>query len=160
MDPIIPLVISIISLVWLAGVTVVFLKFYRYFTHATPKGKKFSILEVLDRVLQAETNTQKDIKILQRRCANIEKDLKLNIQKIGLLRFNPFRDTGGDQSFILALLDANDTGVVISGLHTRTGTRWYAKQIHKGKSLEHELSKDEEKTIKNAKTLDEQFAKV
>lgn len=74
----------------------------------------------------------------------------MHIQKIGLLRFNPFHDTGGDQSFILALLDSHDTGVVISSLHTRTGTRWYAKGVLSGRGQEHELSNEEQKAIKSA----------
>jgi len=77
-------------------------------------------------------------------------DSQFYIQKIGLVRFNPFNDTGGDQSFILALIDAEESGVVISGLHTRNGTRWYAKKISNGHGVEHELSNDEVKAIKSA----------
>lgn len=87
------------------------------------------------------------------KCDTLEKESKLHIQKIGLLRFNPFKDTGGDQSFILALVDAQNTGVVISSLHTRTGTRWYAKQVVKGQGTEHELSSEEEKAVKGAVVL-------
>jgi hypothetical protein len=67
------------------------------------------------------------------------------------LRFNPFNDTGGDQSFILALLDGKNAGVVISGLYSWSGTRWYAKKVVDGKGVEHELSKDEKKAIDEAK---------
>ena len=66
------------------------------------------------------------------------------------VRFNPFKDTGGDQSFIISLVDGNDTGGIISGLYARTGTRWYAKKIVKGKSAEHELSDEEKKALKEA----------
>ena len=50
-------------------------------------------------------------------------------QRVGLVRFNPFEDTGGNQSFALALLDAEGNGWVLSSLHARTGTRVYAKPI-------------------------------
>jgi hypothetical protein len=56
------------------------------------------------------------------------------IQRIGLVRFNPFEDTGGNQSFALALTDAAGNGFVVSSLHTRTGTRVYAKAIADGRS--------------------------
>ena len=79
----------------------------------------------------------------------------MNIQKIGLLRFNPFKDTGGDQSFVLALLDNNDTGIVISALYSRLGTRWYAKKVAEGKGLEHELSDEEKKAISEARSRKE-----
>ena len=83
----------------------------------------------------------------------INKDGQSHIQKIGLVRFNPFKDTGGDQSFILALVDAQDTGVVISSLHTRTGTRWYAKGVVRGKGVEYDLSDDEIKALRGARLL-------
>jgi hypothetical protein len=54
-------------------------------------------------------------------------------QRIGLVRFNPFEDTGGNQSFALALLDAEDDGIIVSSLHARGGTRIYAKAIAGGR---------------------------
>lgn len=94
---------------------------------------------------------KKDIDNLKLYCDKIQKEGLLHIQKIGLVRFNPFKDTGGDQSFILSLVDGNDTGVIISGLYARSGTRWYAKRVIKGKSAEHELSDEEKKALKEAK---------
>ena len=52
-----------------------------------------------------------------------------SIHKVGVVRFNPFKDIGGDQSFALALLDGKNSGVVISSLHTREGTRIYSKPV-------------------------------
>jgi len=94
---------------------------------------------------------KKDIDFLKAYCDKIQKEGLLHIQKIGLVRFNPFKDTGGDQSFILSLVDGNDTGVIISGLYARSGTRWYAKKIIKGKSTEHDLSEEERKALREAK---------
>jgi hypothetical protein len=56
------------------------------------------------------------------------------IRHVGLVRFSPFHDTGGDQSFALALLDGGGDGVVITGLHSRTDSRLYAKPIDGGSS--------------------------
>lgn len=95
---------------------------------------------------------KKDIENLKLYCDKIQREGVLHIQKIGLVRFNPFKDTGGDQSFILSLVDGNNTGVIISGLYSRSGTRWYAKRVVKGKSLEHELSDEEKKALKEAKS--------
>lgn len=103
--------------------------------------------------LQRDTSiAKKDIDNLKLYCDKIQKDGLLHIQKIGLVRFNPFKDTGGDQSFILSLVDGNDTGVIISGLYARSGTRWYAKRVVKGKSIEHELSDEEVRALKEAKS--------
>jgi hypothetical protein len=113
------------------------------------KDKNFkSIMETL---LKDVNIAKKDIDNLKLYCDKIQKEGFLHIQKIGLVRFNPFKDTGGDQSFVLSLVDGNDTGVIISGLYARTGTRWYAKRIVKGKSADHELSDEERKALKEAK---------
>lgn len=56
------------------------------------------------------------------------------IRHVGLVRFSPFHDTGGDQSFALALLDGRMNGVVVTGLHARTDSRLYAKPIERGGS--------------------------
>ena len=77
-------------------------------------GKKESILELLTSVLETEKNLSKDLKELDHKVEGLIFDSQLYIQKIGLVRFNPFNDTGGDQSFILALIDAEDSGVVVS----------------------------------------------
>ncbi len=83
----------------------------------------------------------------------VEKDGHFHIQKVGLVRFNPFADTGGDQSFTLALLSGKDSGFVISSLHSRDSTRLYAKPIKKGKASGYELSTEEEQAIKRAKKI-------
>ena len=101
----------------------------------------------MDGLLKDLELNKKDIDYLKEYSARIEKDGLLHIQKI---RFNPFKDTGCDQSFILSLVDGKDTGVVISGLYSRSGTRWYAKKVANGKGTEHELSEEEKKALKEA----------
>ena len=69
---------------------------------------------------------------------------------MGLVRFNPFPDTGGNQSFALALLDESDDGFVVSSLHSRTGTRIYAKAVVGGKA-DTSLSTEENEAIDQAR---------
>lgn len=71
-----------------------------------------------------------------------------HIQKVELLRFNPYNDTGGDQSFTVCLLDNNGSGIVITSLHARSGTRVFGKEIVSGKSVKYQLSEEEELVIK------------
>ena len=113
-------------------------------------GKKEDVVELLAEVLEKEKKLIRELVETNKKVEGLLFDSQFYIQKIGLVRFNPFNDTGGDQSFILALVDEQDSGVVISGLHTRNGTRWYAKKIHNGVGVEHELSNDEVKAIKSA----------
>jgi len=74
---------------------------------------------------------------------------RLALQRVGVVRFNPFQDSGGDQSFAIALLDHAGTGLVVSSLHGRTGTRIFAKQIANGRST-YSLSDEEQQAISAA----------
>lgn len=76
------------------------------------------------------------------------------VQKVGFVRFNPFAETGGDHSFSIALMDGNSDGFVITSLHTRAGTRSYAKVIKAGKS-DQEFSREEQKALDIALNNDE-----
>lgn len=147
------LVVMIVLIVWLLIVTVFFLRFYLYFSHISKKGDKQSLISIIDEVLRAEKENKKDIDRIMAEYATLRKDVSFHVQKVGLLRFNPFKDTGGDQSFILALVDAHNTGVIISSYHTRAGTRWYAKSVKDGKSTEHSLSAEEEKALQSAQKI-------
>lgn len=72
-----------------------------------------------------------------------------SLQKVGVVRFNPFQDSGGDQSFAIALLDQRGSGVVVSSLHGRAETRIFAKQVTNGRST-HSLSDEEQQAIREA----------
>lgn len=74
----------------------------------------------------------------------------LSSQKISIVRFNPFGDTGGDQSFSLAVLDAHDSGYVLTSIHGRQGTRVYVKPIDFGDS-KHQLSDEEQQALGQAR---------
>ena len=139
-----------ILILWLLSLTVLFLKIYLSLQKISKGSTKETVVDILSEVLEKEQKLEKDFEGAKEQVKDLIFDSQLYIQRIGLVRFNPFNDTGGDQSFILALLNAEDSGVVISGLHTRNGTRWYAKKIEHGKGVEHELSEDELKAIKQA----------
>src|SRR5438270_146332 len=79
----------------------------------------------------------------------LEASTRLALQKVGVVRFNPFQDSGGDQSFAIALLDQTGTGVVISSLHGRAETRIFAKHVANGRSR-HALSDEEQQAIRTA----------
>lgn len=138
--------------IWVLVLSYFYWKLSSHYNSLIEGAHKKTLSSVLDHLSEELSLSKKDIASLRDRCDKIEKESLHHIQKIGLLRFNPFKDTGGDQSFILSLLDANNTGVVISGLFSRNGMRWYAKKVVKGEGFEHELSDDEKKALKIAKT--------
>jgi uncharacterized protein DUF4446 len=99
----------------------------------------------LDRVQQVV----RDVATVSARAAVLERDLQGSFSRIGLVRFNPFEDTGGNQSFALALLDGRGDGFVVSSLHARAGTRVYAKPVAGGVS-EAALSDEESEALRQA----------
>lgn len=137
--------------VWLLIITIFLWQVSSHYNKLSGGADGKTLRPILDELLKTSEQSKKDIAILQKYCDTIQKEGYLHIQKVGLLRFNPFKDTGGDQSFILSLLDSRDTGVIISGLYSRTGTRWYAKRVSEGRGVDHELSEDERKAIKLSK---------
>ena len=91
----------------------------------------------------------REVERLVARTGRLETGATRAFQRVGLVRFNPFEDTGGNQSFALALLDAGGNGWVLSSLHARSGTRVYAKAIHEGRA-DSALSEEEAAAIKQA----------
>ena len=67
--------------------------------------------------------------------------------KINVTRYNPFEDIGGDQSFILVLLDKDNSGLLLTSLHHRSFSRIYAKPIKNGQGDNITLSKEEKSAI-------------
>ncbi len=76
----------------------------------------------------------REVERLGTRTTSLEAASLRAFSRTGLVRYNPFEETGGNQSFALALLDANGDGWVLSSLHARSGTRVYAKAIAGGRA--------------------------
>lgn len=139
--------------IWAGVLTFFFWSLSAHYNTLVKATNKKTLQTILESFVEDLRLAKKDIDTLSKRCDTIIEDNRLHIQKIGLLRFNPFKETGGDQSFILALLDANDDGLVLSGLYSRAGMRWYAKKIKNGKGIEHTLSEEEKESIRQAAKL-------
>ena len=135
--------------VWLLGLTVFVVLQTRFFNKLVRDEKGKGLRSILDKILKEQKKSNKEISDLEKELANYKEEGELHVQKVGLVRFNPFKELGGDHSFSLAILDGKDTGFVITGLHTRERTRVYAKEVKKGKS-DIELSDEEEKALKKA----------
>lgn len=83
-------------------------------------------------------------------CKNLDNKMMKCIQKVGIVRYNAFEDTGSDLCFAIALLDFEDTGVVINGIYSREGSSTYGKPVEKGAS-KYTLSTEEMQAIDMAK---------
>ncbi len=106
--------------------------------------------ENLDEILSQFKDLEKNFGKISEELENLKKENKFSIQRVGVIRFNPFKEIGGDQSFSAALLDGNNDGIVITSLYTREGNRVYGKPIKAGFS-EYLLSEEEKKAIEMAK---------
>lgn len=139
--------------VWLAALTWFLYRTFAHYQRLTSGVTKKDLKSVLEKLLKDAEEEEKRINGLVKQLEKVQKDGLSHVQKVGLVRFNPFAETGGDQSFTLALLDGEDSGFVISSLHSRDSTRLYAKPVKKGKAAGYELSTEEERAIKSAKKI-------
>lgn len=144
----------VVGIIWLSVLTYLYIRLFTHYNTLISGSSKKNLQEILEKALKEVYIAKKDIDSLIKRCDTIENEGLYHIQKVGLLRFNPFKDTGGDQSFILSLVDANNSGVVVSGLYSRSGTRWYAKKVVAGKGVDHTLTEEEKEAIKLAKSAE------
>ena len=109
-----------------------------------------SLEAVLGNHMERVRQVVRDIDTVAARTAMLERDLQASFGRVGLVRYNPFEgDTGGNQSFAVALLDGRGDGFVISSLHARAVTRMYAKAIARGSS-EAALSTEEAEALQQA----------
>ena len=123
--------------------------FERRFAGLTRGADGKSLEAILDAHLDKVYSVAREVDDLSARSAMLEQAQRRAFQRIGLVRFNPFEDTGGNQSFALALLDHHGDGFVVSSLHARAGTRVYGKAVARGTS-ETTLSAEESEALRLA----------
>lgn len=139
-------VILVVLTIWLLALTSALLWATIFFNRLTRGTKEGNLIKILESLLGEQGKSKKDTSKVLERVKALEGAVKLHVQKVGLVRYNPFKETGGDHSFSLALLDGNASGILITGLHTRDRTRIYIKSVLKGESTQ-KLSKEEQKAL-------------
>jgi hypothetical protein len=140
-------------IIWISILSVFLFRMIGHYNRLTYGMTKLGLRDVLEKILKNQQELHAQANHLQQALNELAGDGKLHIQKIGLVRFNPFSDTGGSQSFTLALLDGHNNGLVMTSLYARTGNRWYIKEVTGGKGKEYELSKEEQNAIHKAQPL-------
>lgn len=137
-----------ILLGWNIILTALFLKIISHYRRLTRGVDKENLEKVLENILRRVEGGEKRVDSLEGSSSILQKEGVRHFQKMGLVKFNPFSDMGGSQSFSLAMLDGKNSGLVITGLHGRSLTHLYIKEIREGRALEGKLSKEEELAIK------------
>lgn len=143
-------VAGVIIFLWLVVLTFLVVQAMAHYRKLTSGAKGEDLKSILEELLKKMAVGEKRANELTKKVGVLETDGVFHIQKVGLVRFNPFEETGGDQSFTLALLDGGENGVVVSSLYRREETRVYAKPVKKGKGTNYELSDEEQEAIKRA----------
>ena len=115
----------------------------KYISFMKKLGNGKNLDEMLKIYISDVENVKKDNSEIKNYYTKLDSDISSCIQKVGLVRYNAFKDVGSDLSFAIALLDRNDNGVVLNGLYGAESSNIYAKPI-KNKISTYQLS-DEEK---------------
>lgn len=134
--------------IWNLTISVILWQTLSHYRRLAGKVAKGNLERVLETLLKEEKLTFEAVNKIKVELKKLETAGKSYFLNAGLVRFNPFSDSGGDQSFSLAILDSYERGVVITGLHGRQTTRFYTKLLD-GKT-EVKLSTEEKLAIKKA----------
>lgn len=160
-NPLLDLII-LVALVFLAWNLTLHWQIYqtRKKIKALFRGTKIADLEgVIFEQIKRLRQTEKNLSAVGNFCRQLEAMTLKSIQKVGVVRFNPFKDIGGDQSFSLAFLDAQNDGFVLSSLYSREGARIFTKPIVAGES-KYPLTEEEKKAIRLAAKSDQEKTKI
>lgn len=139
--------------VWMIVLSVLLYRMIRHYNALTRGVSTHGMREVLEEFMRRHKEAHVAIADLQSYVRTLVDDGKRHVARVGIVRFNPFADTGGAQSFTMALLDSEDNGVVMTSLYGRTGNRWYVKEVALGRGKDVELSREEDAAIKKAKNI-------
>ena len=150
--------ITSIMILLLVGFVVLLIRFsklnkrYKRFMEKLGQGKNLE--EDLETYMYRVDKVERQNAEISNHVETIENNLTNCIQKIGMVRYNAFKDVGSDLSFALALLDENNNGVVLNGIYAREMSNIYAKPIENGKST-YVVSEEEAQAIQKAINAEE-----
>lgn len=139
----------ILLLVWVALLQRSEARLRRRLRRVLTGGESTSLDQILAQQAQRLDGLSGRVDALNKLHHELEAITQRAVQKVGVIRYNPFADAGGDQSFAIALLDAEGNGLVVSSLHSRTETRVFAKPVRSGRST-YPLSDEEQQAVRKA----------
>jgi len=133
--------------IWLLFISWILYKTQRHYHNLILRTKKQTIDEILEQLLLNDKKFSDEIEKLVKDVKETIEQSKIHFQKIGLVRFNPFERIGGEQSFVIALLNNHNSGLVINFIYTREGLRTYIKKVKGGKGEKYDLSDEEQEAV-------------
>lgn len=139
--------------VWLIVLSIVTIRMLSHYNRLTRGVTSAGLRDVLESLMKSDQAAQSRFRSIDDSIKLLTQDGARHIQRVGIIRFNPFSDTGGAQSFSLAIVDSRDNGIVMTSLYARNGNRWYVKEVVAGRGKGVELSREEESAIKHARII-------
>lgn len=147
------MILSIITIILFIGFLAVLISNiklkdrYKKFMKKIGNGK--NIEEDLERFMNKVDRVEEQNTQIISFCQNLDEDIAKCIQKVGIVRYSAFKDTGSDLSFAAALLDEKNNGIVFNGIYSREISNIYAKPVENGNS-KYTLSNEEVEAIEKA----------
>ena len=140
-------IVLLIAFLLVLGKVISLNKKYKRFMKKLGSSENFE--EDLENYMYRVDRVEKQNADILNQINGLDKDLESCVQKVGIVRYSAFQDTGSDLSFTLALLDEHDNGVVFNGIYSREMSNIYAKPVENGNS-KYTLSEEEQEAIKRA----------
>ena len=144
------LMVTAAIFLWLAVLSFLIWQQGKFLKSLFPRSGERDIRKKFEEIIKVVGEFKSELLSVSNKVEAVKSQGLQHIQRVELLRFNPYDDTGGDQSFTVCLLDNEGSGIVITSLHARAGTRVFAKDIKEGKGSKYQLSKEEELVIQKA----------
>lgn len=144
------MVYAVVVFVWLGILTYLVWQQKSFLQALFPRAGERDIRRKFEEILKTVEDFKLDLKKTTMEMEEAKKRELSHISRVRLLRYNPYEDTGGDQSFTVALLDAKGSGIILTSLHARSQTRVFAKPVSEGKGSTYRFSKEEEHVVKKA----------
>lgn len=137
------LVLFVILIIWIIRLEWRLKKLFR--------GKKAGDLEGIIHLIGDEIKNLDEARLRAEKITRqLDQRLKRSLKGAEVMRFNPFSNSGSNQSFSIALVDEEGNGLVLTSLYARDNVSVYAKPI-KNYNSEYELSHEEKEVIHRVK---------
>lgn len=138
--------LGLILVIWVSVLTYLVWREQKYLKELFPKNEDRDIRNKLKEVIEIVDQFKENQIDFSKKLRSLAQDGLGNIQRVEVLKYNPYGDIGGNVSFTVAFLDGKLNGMLLTSLHSRVGTRIYVKEIKSGSS-EVALSKEEKEVL-------------
>lgn len=138
-------IISAVVVIILLWILMLEIRLKKFFAGTKARNLEEMIVMVGEKIDKIENSQEK----IDEHLITVDDRLNKSIRSIQTVRFNPFIDAGGNQSFAISFVNDEGNGVIISSLYARDRMSIFAKPVINGKS-EFELSSEEKEVLEKS----------